>query len=132
MIGFKDFDESKLREYTAENLRGFLNEIEMKKSVLNEECASEMASLFKDESFDVYSFKGSRKVKKIANKYAPLIDTALDFEKMIKAEVAVREKYEDEMRYSGKSIAKPKQQMSEEEFLQKEQDKTWAYRSKID
>ena len=69
MVEFKDFDESKLYEYTSENLKMFINEIEMKLSVLRESCANEMSEYLQDEKFDPYSFWGKRKLKKVAQRY---------------------------------------------------------------
>ena len=128
MIEFKDFDETRLYDYTSDNLRMFINEIDMKLSVLREKCAADMAVLLKDETFDPYSFFGKRKLKKIADKHNRMVIGANEYLRIIKTELAKREKLEDEMRYSGKSIKqKP---ISEEEFLQREQDKTMAYKVK--
>lgn len=132
MVSFKDFDESKLTDYTIEELRGFINEIEMRRSVLSEKCADEMAVYLKDDKFDIYSFRGSRKIKKIAKKYAPLFLAGKDFMRIISEELRKKEQYEEELRYSGRGLKNPKKYESEEEFLQREQDKTWAYRSKIE
>lgn len=132
MVKFKDFDESKLPDYTIDDLRGFINEIEMKRSILTDQCSSEMSVFLKDESFDIYSFRGSRKIKKIANKYADLFAAADDYLNIIVPELRRREQYEEEMRYSGKGYVKPQKQETAEEFLQREQDKTNVYRSKID
>ena len=132
MVDFKDFDESKLPDYTIDDLRGFINEIEIRRSVLSEKCSSEMAVYLQNESFDIYSFRGSRKIKKIANKYAHLFAAGDEFLRIIGDELRRREQYEEEMRYSGKSVNNPKKYETEEEFLQREQDKTDVYRSKID
>lgn len=130
MVEFKDFDESKLYEYTSENLKMFINEIEMKLSVLRESCANEMSEYLQDEKFDPYSFWGKRKLKKVAQRYDSKFVGGEEFLRIIKTELAKREKLEEDMKYSGKSIKQ--QKVIEEEFLQKEQDKTWAYRSKIE
>ena len=132
MVSFKDFDESKLPDYTVEELRTLLNEIEMKRSVLADQCASEMAVYLKDESFDLYSARGSRKIKKIAKKYTPALEGGKEYYRIIAEELRKKENYEEEQRYSGRGLVKPKKYESTEEFLQKEQDKTWAYRSKIE
>lgn len=132
MVSFKDFDESKMTDYSIDDLRSFINEIEMRRSVLSEKCSAEMAVYLKDDRFDIYSFRGSRKIKKIAKKYAPLFAAGDEFLKIIGNELRKREQYEEEMRYSGRGLKKPKKYESEEEFLQKEQDKTLAYRSKIE
>ena len=128
MIEFKDFDETKLYDYSSDNLRMFINEIEMKLSVLREKCASDMSVLLKDERFDPYSFFGKRKLQKITDKHNRMVIGANEYLKIIKTELAKREKLEDEMRYSGRSIKQ--KAISEEEFLQKEQDKTMAYKVK--
>lgn len=131
MSSFKDFDESKMVDYSLEELKTFVNEINMKISVINEKCAEEMAVYLNDDTFDVYSRRGSKKMKKIAQKYALSLAGANEYLRILGEEIKKREQYEEEMRYSGRSIKKPKQ-MSQEEFLQKEEDKTWAYRSKIE
>ena len=132
MSSFKDFDESKMVDYSLEELKSFVNEINMKISVINTKCAEEMAGYLNDDTFDVYSRRGSKKMKKIAQKYAPSLVGANEYLKILGEEIKKREQYEEEMRYSGRSLKKPKPQMSQEEFLQKEEDKTWAYRSKIE
>lgn len=131
MVNFKDFDEKNMVEYTDDDLKEFYHEVEKQKSILNEQCSEEMSILLKDEKFDVYSRSGSRKIKKIADKYAGLIAVANDYLKTVGNEISKREKYEEEQRYSGQSIKKH-ENISKEEFLQKEEDKTWVYRSKIE
>jgi hypothetical protein len=95
---------------------------------LREKCAADMSMLLKDERFDPYSFFGKRKLQKIADKHNRMVIGANEYLKIIKTELAKREKLEDEMRYSGRSIKQ--KAISEEEFLQKEQDKTMAYKVK--
>lgn len=132
MVSFKDFDESKMAEYSTEELRGFVREIELKKSVIQEHCSSELAEYLKNDKFDPYSSSGSRKLKKVAEKYTPSLMGANEFLKVINVELKKREQYQEEMRYSGRSIKKNTTPVSEEEFLKTEEDKTWAYRSKIE
>lgn len=132
MLSFKDFDESKMVDYSIDQLKAFLNEINMKVSVLADECAGEMAVYAKDDKFDMYSFKGSRIIKKISKKYSKMFAAAREFSRIISDELRRKENYAEEQRYSGKGLAKPQKYESTEEFLQKEQDKTWAYRSKIE
>lgn len=131
MTSFKDFDESKIVEYSLEELKGFVNEIEMMKSVVNQKMCDELAKELKKESFDIYSRRGERKIRKISIKYSGSLVGAESFLKIINTEIKKRERYEEELRYSGRSV-KNQSKMSEEEFLQKEQDKTTAYRSKIE
>lgn len=131
MVEFKDFDESKMPDYTIDELRGFVREIELKKSVIQEKCSSELAGYLKNDRFDPYSTSGARKLRKVAEKYTPSLMGANEFLRIINGEIKKREQYEEEMRYSGRSIRKPKE-VSTEEFLKKEEDKTWAYRSKIE
>ncbi len=128
MIDFKDFDESKLYDYSSDNLRMFVNEIEMKLSVLREQCAAEMAKYLKDERFDPYSFFGKRKLKSIAKKFDNLLAGASEYLRIIKTELAKREKLEEDLKYSGKGFKPDK--LTQEEFLQKEQDKTMAFLAK--
>ena len=128
MIEFKDFDESKLYEYSSDNLRMFVNEIEMKLSVLREQCATEMSKYLKDERFDLYSISGKRKIKKIAKRFNDMLEGASEYLRIIRVELAKREKLEDDMKYSGKGYKVDR--ISQEEFLQKEQDKTMAFKIK--
>ena len=128
MIEFKDFDESKLYEYSSDNLKMFVNEIEMKLSVLREQCANEMSKYLTDEKFDLYSVSGKRKIRKIAKRFSDMLDGASEYLRIIRVELAKREKLEDDMRYSGKGYKVDR--ISQEEFLQKEQDKTMAFKLK--
>jgi hypothetical protein len=91
-----------------------------------------MSVYLTDDRFDIYSHRGSKKIKKIADKYAPLFAAGDEFYKIISTELRKREQYEEEMRYSGRGLRTPKKYETEEEFLQKEQDKTAVYRSKIE
>lgn len=132
MVDLKDFDESKMPDYTIDDLRGFINAIEMRRSVLSEKCSEEMSVYLKDDAFDIYSFRGSRKIKKIAKKYAPLFAVADEYFRIIADELHKREQFEEVMRYSGKGTKKAQKYETQEEFLQREQDKTDVYRSKLD
>lgn len=131
MAKFKDFDESKIVDYSLDDLKGFVSEIEMMKSVINQKLADEIANEFKDVRFDIYSSRGTRKIKNISKKYAGSLTGADSYLRTIKDEIKKREQYEEELRYSGRSVKKHKE-ISTEEFLKKEEDKTWAYRSKIE
>jgi hypothetical protein len=126
----KDFEQANIAEYTDEDLKNFLNEITMQRSVLEQKCADEMQVYLSNEKFDIYSRSGSRKIDKISEKYAGLFAGADYLEEIIKAELVKREKYNEEQKYSGRSIVR--REMSKEEFLEREQDKTWAYKSKIE
>ena len=132
MVDFREFDETKMVEYTTEELRDFLNQIEMRRSVVVERCASEMAKCLENDRFDIYSWRGSRKIKKIARKHTPMFDVADEFTKIISDELKKREQFEEEARYSGRGLKSVRKYETEEEFLQKEQDKTDVYRSKLD
>lgn len=131
MVKFKDFNEENMADYTLENLKSFVGEIEMMKSVIHEKISAEIAQELKKDSFDIYSRRGIKKVKEITKKYAGQLAGAESYLGIIGTEIKKREQYEEELRYSGKSVKKQKT-VSTEEFLQKEQDKTWAYRSKIE
>lgn len=131
MVKFKDFNEENMADYTLENLKSFVGEIEMMKSVIHEKISAEIAQELKKDSFDIYSRRGIKKVKEITKKYSGQLAGAESYLGIIGTEIKKREQYEEELRYSGKSVKKQKT-VSTEEFLQKEQDKTWAYRSKIE
>ncbi|MBE5755261.1 MAG: hypothetical protein IJ310_01915 [Clostridia bacterium] len=126
----KDFDKEKIAEYTDEELKMFINQIIMQRSVLQQKCADEMQVYLGNEKFDIYSRSGERKINKISEKYAGYFAGADYLEEIINTELKKREKYNEEQKYSGRSIVR--REMSKEEFLEKEQDKTWAYKSKIE
>ena len=132
MVSFREFDETKMVEYTTEELRGFIHEIEMRYGVVVEKCASEMAECVNNDKFDLYSARGERKIKKIAEKHAPMFEAAEEFMRIINTELSRREDFEEQSRYSGRGLKTPIKNQSAEEFLQQEQDKTDLYRSKID
>lgn len=131
MINFREFDENKLPDYSLEDLKGFVNQIEMKKSEINEDCSKEMSEFLKNDKFDVYSRGGQKKLKKIAEKYAPVLAGAGEYLQILYKEIEKREQYEEEMRYLGKGKKKNHSE-SIEDFLRKEEDKTWVYKSKIE
>ena len=130
MKHIKDFEKEKLAEYTDEDLKMFVNQIIMQRSVLQQKCADEMQVYLSNEKFDIYSRSGSRKIGKISSKYADLFSGADYLEEIIQEELKKRERYNEEQKYSGRSIVR--REMSKEEFLEREQDKTWAYKSKIE
>ncbi len=131
MAKLKDFDNSKINEYTVDEINEFINEIELTRSVIREKLTAEMAEKVKDDRFDAFSFWGQRALKKIAKKYDGALAGADVYMAIMKTELARREALSNTSSYTGKSIVKQKE-VSEEEFLQKEQDKTWSYRSKIE
>lgn len=131
MTSFKDFDESKMVDYSLEELRGFVKEIEMMKSIINQKMTDEIVAEVKDDSFDIYSRRGEKKIKKISGKYVGSLIGADSFLDLIQGEISKREQYEEEMRYSGRGIRK-RDQLSTEEFLKKEEDKTLVHRTKIE
>lgn len=126
----KDFEKEKIAEYTDEELRLFINQITMQRSVLEEKCAEEMSKYLTNERFDIYSYFGKKKIDKISKKYAVYFSGADFIEDIIKEELKKRDKYNEEQRYTGRSVAV--KEVSKEEFLQKEEDKTWMYKSKIE
>ena len=126
----KDFEKEQLPDYTDEELRTFVNQITMQRSILQDKCAEEMAVYLKNERFDIYSRSGQRKIDKISARYADLFAGADYIEEIIQAELKKRDKYNEEQKYSGRSIVK--KEISKEEFLKQEEDKTWVYKSKIE
>ena len=132
MLDVIDFDEKSVASYTRQELIAIRNKIEMKKSILNEECAAETIEVMKEKNFDIYSYRGNKKLKKISQKYAPLFSGADYLLDIIKVELEKRDKYDEELKYSGKSLASKQPKMSTDEFLKKEEEKTWVHRSKIE
>ena len=103
----------------------------MKKSVILERYSSELADVLQNDRFDVYSYAGKRKLAKISKKYKSKIIGADEYLQLLEDELKKREQLEENMRYSGTGKYKTPE-ISQEEFLRKEQDKTWVYRSKIE
>ena len=130
MRHIKDFEKENIADYSDEELKNFLNQIAMQRGILQTKCADEMNKYLKDDGFDVYSFWGKRKVDKISKKYAGIFAGADYLEETIKDEIKKREKFNEEQKYTGRSVAV--KEISKDEFLQKEEDKTWMYKSKIE
>ena len=130
MRHIKDFEKDEIAGYSDEELKNFLNQIAMQRSLLQTKCADEMNEYLKNDRFDIYSFWGKRKMDKISQKYSGVFAGADYLEDIIKEEIKKREKFNEEQKYTGKSVVKKEQSL--EEFLEKEQDKTWAYKSKIE
>lgn len=123
MVKFKDFNEDNLIDYTLDNLRSFVGEIESMVSVIKQKMSDEIFEVVNVDGFDIYSARGMRKVKKISKKYAESLAGAESYLEIINREIERREKYETNKSY---------EDISKEEFIQKEQTKIWADRAKIE
>lgn len=107
------------------------NTLIIKEGEIEDAYTDDIAELSKDEDFDPYSRKGERMIKKAAKKYMEDI-RGLDYMfEVVEKEIAKREKYNEEQRYSGKGTFSYKNQ-TEDEFFESEEMKTMSYRSKID
>ena len=69
MVKLKNFDESKIDEYSIEELQSLINEVDMTRSVIREKLTAEMAEKLKDDKFDAFSFFGQRKLRKKFRRY---------------------------------------------------------------
>ncbi len=109
----------------------FRNELLMKQSEIEEAYAEDIAEISKSENFDIYTRKGERQIKKIAKKYED-ITTGVDYLlEVVNSELAKRDKYNEEQRYSGKGSSAHEEQ-SESEFFKTEELKTMAHKAKLD
>lgn len=109
----------------------FRNELLMKQSEIEEAYAEDIAEISKGDDFDPYSRKGERQIKKIAKKYQD-ITTGVDYLlEVVNTELAKRDKYNEEQRYSGKSSFAYEKQ-SESDFLKAEELKTMSHKAKLD
>ena len=88
MVKLKNFDESKIDEYSIEELQSLINEVDMTRSVIREKLTAEMAEKLKDDKFDAFSFFGQRKLRKIAKKYDGAYAGAEIYMSILKKELA--------------------------------------------
>lgn len=117
-------------EISDKDLVIFRNELLMKESEIQEAYASDIAEISKGD-FDPYSKKGEKQIQKIAKNYQDITTGVEYLLEVVNNEIAKREKFKEEQRYSGKSNFSYGNQ-SESEFFESEELKTMAYRSKID
>lgn len=126
---YKDYIYMNMVNYTDQELEVIYGELEAERDDYVDKWANEVAAI-STEDFDPYSFFGERKLKKIANKYAdPISDIDIILENIDK-EFAIRERAEDENKYSGKG--KPIVEEDEETFIEREKLKTMSHRTDVD
>lgn len=115
--------------YDDKELIELRNNLEIEYGKLNETWAED-AALMVDESFDPYSFVGEKKIKKFTKRYADQASDILVTIDLIDDEIAKREKYKEEQRYSGTSKFSYSDE-SMEEFIEKESNKTLLHRQDV-
>lgn len=113
-------------EMTDDELFKFKENIENGYDELCENRAEELAMLEKNGDFDPYSFLGKKKIKSIVNKYAN-DDDGFDFlYKELYREFERRQISVDE--FERQRLADNIENISDEEFLAREQAKTEKYK----
>lgn len=96
--------------------------LELHDSII-EKWANELAEVCGGKDFDEYSIRNKHKVNKITTKYSKeLADVEISLE-MIQEELDKRESYNEQQRYIVGGNYKPSN-ISDEEFLKREQEKT--------
>ncbi len=118
-------------ELTDLDLYGFRDRLLTERAKIEEEWADELAS-FADDTFDQYSFWGARKLKKLGKKYAKKTVGLNYIYELTMKEIAKRDKYKEEQRYSGNGAVYYTGSESDEEFLEKEDLITKTYKSRLD
>ena len=73
MVKLKNFDESKIDEYSIEELQSLINEVDMTRSVIREKLTAEMAEKLKDDKFDAFSFLVKENLEKLQKSMMELL-----------------------------------------------------------
>lgn len=132
MMNYKKYYYMNPVNYTDEDLKKIYNDIQIEYSKHTEEWAREIKAVYDaNPMIDPYSFWGGRKLNKVSKKYAGQIAEMEIILDVITKELARRDQYHEEQRYSGNSNFKYKE-MGKEEFLDKEGLKTLAHKQKVE
>lgn len=124
----KNVNEFTLVNYSTETLLAMRDEALDKYDAYVEKWAVELKAITDEKDFDQYSKKSEKKVKKLNNKY---LDPMTDIEVVlatIQEELDKRDNYNEQQRYveGGNYI---RDNISDEDFLKREQEKTERIRS---
>lgn len=125
----KEEDKVNLAELSDEQLIDIRNKLEMEYGAYLDDCASEVAELKTKQNIDLYSYFGEKKMNKIIKKYVKMTDGLdLAIEK-IEDELKKRDNYKFERSFHG---GKYYDDVSEDEFFEKESLKTLKYKQSIE
>lgn len=116
-------------EMTDDELYAFRDNLATVRAQIDEEWAAELASFASGDDFDPYSRSGERKIKKLAKKYANKTVGLNYLRDLTFEEIAKRDRYKEQQMYVKGGYGKI---LSEEEFLEREEIKTKAYKSRIE
>ncbi len=115
-------------ELTDEELYALRDNLARHHAIYDDEWAKELKEIASVPNFDQYSFWGERKIKKLAKKYAQKTEGLTYLEKLTMEEIFKRDKFKEEQMYSGKGTHE-NQEMSVDEFIEREQIKTESYKT---
>ena len=114
-------------EMSDDELFEFRDWLQTEKTIIDDEWADELKSIT-GSTFDPYTRKGERLLKKLGKKYADKSVGVVYLQELVADEFAKRKKFKEEQRYLGKGEVKDE---SVDEFLEKEGIITDTYRSRI-
>lgn len=114
-------------EMSDDELFEFRDWLQTEKTTIDDEWAEELKNIT-GPSFDPYTRKGERILKKLGKKYAEKSMGVIYLQELTIDEISKRKKFKEEQRYLGKG---DKKEESIDEFLEKEGIITDTYRSRI-
>ena len=118
-----------LADLTDEQLIDIRNKLEIEYGSYLDDCAVEVAELKTKHNVDLYTRSGEKKMNKIIKKYVNMTD-GLDLAiERIEEELQKRDNYKFERGFYGKKYYND---ISEEEFFEKESLKTLKYKQSIE
>ncbi|MBQ8451165.1 MAG: hypothetical protein IJ538_00070 [Clostridia bacterium] len=130
MIYEEYMDITNFSEFTDENLEQLLNDLEKENNEIVDEWAKEVKTLY-DEGLDPYSFWGEKKLKKVTKKYSKHSAAISVIMEDVENEISKREQFHEEQVGLGKEKRKINN-ISRDEFIKKEQDKTQKHKIYLD
>ena len=113
------------------DIYAFREMLSVEREKIDDAWADEVAKVTAGD-FDPYSSAGERMLKKIGKKYASEGSGIAYLQELVAIEIRKRDQYKEEQRYSGKGKFKDDFNMSEEEFLEREEIITKSYKSRIE
>lgn len=117
--------------YSDEELKNLMNMLEFEYGKIVDSYAEEIKAI-STPNFDPYSFRGEKKISKIAKKYSEPAGDIGYLMDIIEDEMKKRGKFYEEQRYREGGAENLKPAISEEEFLEKESLKTLKHKQDID
>ena len=121
----------KFPELSDDELYHLRDTLSVEREKIDDMWADEIGKLA-SEGLDHYTFSGRRMLKKVAKKYAKMGSGIAYLQELTLEEIRKRDKYKEEQKYTGKGKYKDDFNMTQEEFLEKEQIKTESYKSRIE